>query len=94
MKENTSEEEKLRKIARERVEFKRHLAVYVVIIGFLGLINLFTSRHFPWFLFPAGGWGIGLIFHFLSAYGPLGGAMSVEKEYQKLKKKQGGNRSS
>jgi len=57
-------------------------------LGFLGLINLLTSRHFPWFLFPAGGWGIGLIFHFLSAYGPLGGAMSVEKEYQKLKKKQ------
>jgi len=94
MKENISEEEKLRKVAQERVEFKRHLVVYIVIIGFLGLINLLTSRHFPWFLFPAGGWGIGLIFHFLSAYGPLGGAMSVEKEYQKLKKKQERNRSS
>ncbi len=69
MKENITEEEKLRKLARERVEFKRHLVVYIVIIGFLGLINLLTSRHFPWFLFPAGGWGIGLIFHFLAAYG-------------------------
>jgi len=94
MKENITEEEKLRKLARERVEFKRHLVVYIVIIAFLGLINLLTSRHFPWFLFPAGGWGIGLIFHFLSAYGPLGGAMSVEKEYQKLKNKQERNRSS
>ncbi len=88
MKENITEEEKLRKLARERVEFKIHLVVYIVIIGFLGLINLFTSRHFPWFLFPAGGWGIGLIFHFLAAYGPLGGVMSEEKEYQKLKEKQ------
>ncbi len=94
MKENITEEENLRKVARERVEFKRHLVVYVVIIGILGLINLFTSRHFPWFLFPAGGWGIGIIFHFLAAYGSLGGAMSVEKEYQKLKKKQERNRSS
>ena len=89
-----TEEKNLRKVARERVEFKQHLVVYIVIIGFLGLINLFTSRHFPWFLFPAGGWGIGLIFHFLAAYGPLGGAMSEEKEYQKLKNKQERNHSS
>jgi len=94
MKENITEEENLRKVARERVEFKRHLVVYIVIIGILGLINLLTSRHFPWFLFPAGGWGIGIIFHFLSAYGSLGGTMSVEKEYQKLKNKQERNRSS
>ena len=94
MKEDMTQEESLRKVARERVEFKRHLVVYIVIIGFLGLINLVTSRHFPWFLFPAGGWGIGLIFHFLAAYGPLGGAMSEEKEYQKLKNKQERNRSS
>jgi len=94
MKENITEEENLRKVARERVEFKRHLVVYIVIIGILGLINLLTSRHFPWFLFPAGGWGIGIIFHFLAAYGSLGGTMSVEKEYQKLKNKQERNRSS
>lgn len=81
------EDEKLREIAKGRVEFKRHLVVYIVVIGFLGLINLLTFRHFPWFLFPAGGWGIGLIFHFLSAYGPLSENMSIEKEYQKLKKK-------
>jgi len=94
MKENMTEEESLRKVARERVEFKRHLVVYIVIIGFLGLINLFTSRHFPWFLFPAAGWAIGLVFHFLYAYGSLGGTMSEEKEYQKLKNKQERNRPS
>jgi len=44
-----------------------------------------NTVHFPWFLFPAGGWGIGIIFYFLAAYGSLGGTMSVEKEYQKLK---------
>lgn len=79
-------DEELRKVARERVEFKRHFLVYVIVIAFLGIINLLTSRHFPWFLFPAGGWGIGIIFHFLSAYGH--GGLSVEKEYQKLKEKE------
>ena len=88
------EDEKLLKIAKERVEFKRHLVVYIVGIGFLGLINLITSRQFPWFLFPAGGWGIGLIFHFLSVYGPLSESMSIEKEYQKLKKKKENQRTS
>jgi len=68
--------------------------VYIVVIGFLGLINLITSRQFPWFLFPAGGWGIGLIFHFLSVYGPLSESMSIEKEYQKLKKKKENQRTS
>jgi len=80
------EDQELRRLARERVEFKRHLLIYIVVICLLALINLLTSRDFPWFLFPAGGWGIGIVFHFLSAYGHR--AMSVEKEYQKLKKRE------
>jgi len=80
------EDKELRRIARERVEFKRHLLIYIVVICLLALINLLTSRDFPWFLFPAGGWGIGIVFHFLFAYGHR--AMNVEKEYQKLKKKE------
>jgi hypothetical protein len=80
------EDKELRRSARERVEFKRHLLVYVIVIALLGIINLLTSRQFLWFLFPAGGWGIGIIFHFFSAYGR--GELSVEKEYQKLKQKE------
>ena len=82
------EDKELRRLARERIDFKRHLLVYIVVICFLALINFLTSRQFPWFLFPAGGWGIGIVFHFLSAYGPLHGPMSVEREYQKLKEKE------
>lgn len=79
------EDNELRKIARRRVGFKRHLAVYIVVILFLGLINLFTSRHFPWFLFCAAGWGIGVLFHLLFAYGFMGDALDIEREYQRLK---------
>jgi len=80
------EDTELRNLARRRVAFRSHLLVYVVVIAFLGIINLITSRDFPWFLFPAGGWGIGIIFHLISAHGH--GGLSVEKEYEKLKKKE------
>jgi len=87
------EDKELRRLARERVSFKHHLLVYVVVICLLGLINLFTSREFPWFLFPAGGWGIGIVMHFLSAYRPGHRAASIEREYQKLKDKEGKKKS-
>jgi hypothetical protein len=70
------------------VEFKQHALVYVVVIGFLGLVNFLTSRSFPWFLFPAGGWGVGLAAHYLFAYGSSRGPFSVDREYQRLKRKQ------
>ena len=85
------DDEELRRIARARVDFKHHLLIYVVIIGFLALINLLTSRQFPWFLFPAGGWGIGIVSHYVSVY--RHGSMSVEREYRKLKEKEEKNKS-
>lgn len=81
------QDDELRKIARKRVGFKRHLAVYIVIISFLGLVLYFSSRFFPWFLFPGVGWGMALIFHFLSAYGFMGDSLVIEREYQRLKSK-------
>ena len=44
--------------------FFGHLGTYLIIISMLGMINLMTTD-FPWFLFPAAGWGAGLAFHFL-----------------------------
>ena len=57
--------------AVERVEklkeFYQNLASYVIIIPFLIFINLYFSPRFHWFWFPAIGWGIGIIFHWLEA---------------------------
>lgn len=57
--------------AVERVEklkeFYQNLASYVVVIPFLVFINLYFSPGFHWFWFPAIGWGIGVIFHWLEA---------------------------
>jgi biotin-(acetyl-CoA carboxylase) ligase len=46
--------------------FFQHLGPYVIVIGMLAIINLLTSPSYPWFLFPALGWGIGLAIHFWS----------------------------
>ena len=34
----------------------------------LFLVWLFTGDGFPWFIFPLGGWGIGVLFHFLGVF--------------------------
>jgi hypothetical protein len=65
-------EEEIYAKARKRVEEKKgfisHLAVYIVVNIALILIWAFTGRGYPWFVWPLGGWGIGLIFHLLGVF--------------------------
>ena len=42
--------------------FLQHLGPYVIVISILAMINLLTSSY-PWFLWHALGWGIGLALH-------------------------------
>src|SRR5476649_1984978 len=46
--------------------FYIHLAQYCIVIAFLAVVNLLTTRHFHyyslWFIWPALGWGIGILF--------------------------------
>ena len=58
--------------ARERAEqakaqFTVHGIAYGAVNGLLALINLLTAPDFLWFLFPAAGWGIGLLHHYTEA---------------------------
>jgi hypothetical protein len=88
-------EEQIYEEARKRVEKKRgfysHLTVYVIVNIILILIWFFTSRGFPWFIFPLGGWGIGIIFHFLDVFVFEGkdNSAAVEKEAERIRKRQG-----
>lgn len=50
-------------LRRQRQEFFGHLRAYLIVILMLMVINLMTSRGYPWFLWPALGWGIGIAFH-------------------------------
>ena len=48
--------------------FYIHLTQFVVIIGALAILNLFISPRYPWVLWAAGGWGIGVVAHGLRVF--------------------------
>ena len=80
-------EEEIYEAAKKRVEakqaFRTHVTVYICVNIFLILIWAFASGGgYPWFLFPLGGWGIGLFFHYREAFGSVGktGKAAIEKE--------------
>ena len=58
------------KLQRRKARFHRHLWSYVIVIGALLLMNIFTSGPW-WFQWPALGWGIGLALNLRSAYFPI-----------------------
>jgi signal transduction histidine kinase len=60
--------ERARKRAAAEAGFYVHLMWYGTVIGFLFLINLMTTGY-PWFLWPALGWGFGLMSHFSTVFG-------------------------
>ncbi len=65
------EEEVLRQARRRaaaEVGFYSHLMSYLGVMAFLALINLLTTRY-PWFVWPAMGWGIGLFAHYMAVFG-------------------------
>ena len=57
-----------RKRAKEEIGFYVHLMTYLGVIAFLALINLMTTRY-PWFLWPAFCWGIGIFSHYMAVFG-------------------------
>lgn len=89
---NNSSDEELLKIAVKRARFQRHLVTYLVINAFLWIIWWFTSGDreanwgMPWPLWSMLGWGIGLVFQYMEAYGGSKGSL-VNSEFEKLKKK-------
>ncbi|MBD2569140.1 2TM domain-containing protein [Anabaena lutea] len=54
--------------AQKRREFKSHLISFIVINGFLILLNLFTSPSYFWAIYPILGWGLGLLLHAIKTY--------------------------
>ncbi|MCB0473831.1 MAG: 2TM domain-containing protein [Flavobacteriaceae bacterium] len=59
--------------AKERVEeikkFYSSLIMYVLVIGFLAVINYYTNGwEYKWFLWAAFGWGIGIVFRALRVF--------------------------
>lgn len=66
-------EAEIRAEARKRVEEKKgffiHLTVYVLVNLMMILIWAFVARSpHPWFVWTLGGWGLGLILHYLNVF--------------------------
>lgn len=61
MPQNPYEEAKKR--IEAKIGFFIHLAVYLMVNGFLIIMNLFQSNGTFWAGWPLAGWGLGLLFH-------------------------------
>ena len=89
-------EEQIYELAKTRVEARRsftiHLIVYLGVNAMLFCLWFFVvGRGFPWFVFPLGGWGIGLICHYFVAYGPGRGPdnrAAIGREVEKIRREQ------
>lgn len=62
-----------RRQARAEIGFYIHVMWYLAVVAILALINVLTMSHlrhpYPWFLWPAIGWGIGVGAHYLGTFG-------------------------
>lgn len=82
-------EDKRYQKAKERVEaikgFYGNLIAYCVVIPCLAYLNYVTTG-WPWVVFPAVGWGFGLLVHGMEAFGynPLWGKRWEEKKLREL----------
>ena len=81
-----------KKRVQARKDFTSHLIVYIGVNALLICLWLFvTGRGFPWFLFPLGGWGIGLVSHYFFSRsvgrdtGEIRSAQ-IEKEAEKIRR--------
>ena len=85
-----TEEEMRRKAERRahaKLGFRSHLVAYVIVNLGLAVLNLGTSPHYLWFLWAAGGWGIGLVAHGVAVH--LDGSnlreQMIAKELERLR---------
>ena len=90
-------DEEVYEAAKKRVEekkgFRSHFIIYLCVNALLVIIWAFTDRAFPWFVFPLGGWGIGVLIHFLNTYvfSREADTIEIEKEAEKIRKRRGGS---
>jgi signal transduction histidine kinase len=57
-----------RRRAHAQLGFYWHLMSYLGVMAMLAFINMLTTSY-PWFLWPAMGWGIGVFSHFMGVFG-------------------------
>jgi len=90
METNYSNEQNIYLKAQKKVEdlkgFYGNLTMFILVITGMGILNFVTYSKFLWFLYPAFGWGIGVIIHGLVVFNvmPFFGSDWEEKKIQEL----------
>jgi Flp pilus assembly protein TadB len=77
-----------RRRAGRKLDFLRHFFIYAAVMVVLAIINNVTYRAYQWWLWPALGWGIGVVAHFLSAFVYQGGSLEkrmIQRELERMK---------
>jgi len=70
--------------AGAKLGFYIHLFVYIAVNLFLIFVNLSTTPHRLWFMWPLFGWGLGLFFHGFAIFvGPKLRQRLVDREIEK-----------
>ncbi|TDB67471.1 2TM domain-containing protein [Arundinibacter roseus] len=70
--------------AKRRVGFKIHLTVFILLFPINWIIWAFTDTSYLWPVWPALGWGVGLLFHWLGVY-HTDKFFSIDREVRILK---------
>lgn len=80
--------ERARKRMAELRDFYQHLGIYLAVILGLFLINILASPRVLWFLWPAIGWGVFVLYHGLCVFfgGPFGQRWEERKTRQLMEK--------
>jgi transcriptional regulator with XRE-family HTH domain len=70
---------------RKVKKFYLHVAKYVFVMALLLVINLTTRPHYLWVIWPALGWGLGLVTHGAAVFGwlPFFGAGWEKRQVEK-----------
>ena len=66
------------KKVKAKKEFYNHFSTYLVMAVFFFLLNAVTAWGHWWFYWPMLGWGIGVLFHYIDAFG-LPGVENVDE---------------
>ena len=62
------EREEAKSLVQFKMSFVIHLVTYILVIGLLLMINLASSPERLWIIWPAVGWGIGVVAHGATVY--------------------------
>lgn len=93
-KEENSSYLKAQKKVEEIKGFYANLSSYIVVITGLAILNIITSPNHLWFLYPALGWGMGVVAHGMKAfdYMPVFNKEWEERKVKELMEKDKSNR--